>query len=278
MTKVSVIIPSYRPKEYFWDCLNSLVVQTLEKDSYEVVVVLNGCDEPYSNSIITFINNNPNTHILFKQTNESGVSNARNIGIDIAEGEYITFLDDDDYVSPTYLEDMLARTSPNCWPISNIVAFKDGTNVTLPYGISNQFQRIKHKNKVPLLSARSFMSNPVGKLIKRSDIGNIRFNRRFKSGEDSLFVFAISRYVKYLRPTEERAIYYRRYREGSAITTSTSLLQQLKNTFRINAEYGKIYSQAPFSYNFFFFLSRLLAGFKSIYAKRKLNAKLMSYH
>ena len=44
---ISVIIPTYTPKEYLWECLDCLEQQTLNKDSYEVLIVLNGAKEPY---------------------------------------------------------------------------------------------------------------------------------------------------------------------------------------------------------------------------------------
>ena len=55
--KISVIIPTYKPKEYLWECLDSLYNQTLSKQDFEVLLVLNGCDEPYKSNIRKYINN-----------------------------------------------------------------------------------------------------------------------------------------------------------------------------------------------------------------------------
>ena len=45
--KVSVIVPTYKPKGYLWECLDSLKTQTFPVEDYEVIIVLNGCDEPW---------------------------------------------------------------------------------------------------------------------------------------------------------------------------------------------------------------------------------------
>ena len=52
---ITVIIPTYKPQNYLWECLNSLQSQTLPKDDFEVVLVLNGCSEPWKGEIEKFI-------------------------------------------------------------------------------------------------------------------------------------------------------------------------------------------------------------------------------
>ena len=53
--KISVIIPTYKPKSYLWECLDSLVAQTFAKEDFEVVIVLNGCEDPYKSQIEKYI-------------------------------------------------------------------------------------------------------------------------------------------------------------------------------------------------------------------------------
>lgn len=102
---ISVIIPTYKPGDYIWQCLDSLKSQTLSHDRFEAIIILNGCNEPYCSQIKNYLANWPQTlQHTFAQTDEGGVSNARNMGIDLAKGKYLSFLDDDDWISPTYLE------------------------------------------------------------------------------------------------------------------------------------------------------------------------------
>ena len=98
--KISVIVPTFKPQAYLWECLNSLVAQTFAKDDFEVLLVLNGCLEPYKSERESYLaKNKDKINIRFISTETPGVSNARNIALDNAKGEYIAFFDDDDYVS-----------------------------------------------------------------------------------------------------------------------------------------------------------------------------------
>ena len=104
---ISVIIPTYKPKAYLWECLDSLIIQSFPKEDFEVILVLNGCDEPYKSAIENYISTKmQRMNINFINTKQGGVSNARNLGLDVARGKYITFIDDDDYISSSYLQDL----------------------------------------------------------------------------------------------------------------------------------------------------------------------------
>ena len=97
--KISVIVPTYKPKSYIWECLDSIYNQTLPKNDYELILVLNGCNEPYSTQIRAWLSKHESLGVQFIQTDESGDSNARNLALDHVKGEYVTFIDDDDFIS-----------------------------------------------------------------------------------------------------------------------------------------------------------------------------------
>ena len=107
MQEISVIVPTYKPDYYIWECLNSIAIQSLDKEKYEVLIVLNGDKEPFFTEIESYLkkNNLNNFNLIYSQ--EKGVSNARNIGLDRAKGDYICFVDDDDFLDKNYLEEML---------------------------------------------------------------------------------------------------------------------------------------------------------------------------
>lgn len=80
--KISVIIPTYKPQAYLWECLDSMVAQTFPKEKFEVILVLNGCTEPYKSDIELYISAKmEGMHVQFLHTAHGGVSNARNMGI-----------------------------------------------------------------------------------------------------------------------------------------------------------------------------------------------------
>ena len=132
--KISVIIPSYKPKGYLWECLESLYNQTFPSNDFEILLVLNGCCEPYKSQIEEFLKGKDMCNVCLIQTNQLGVSNARNIGLDRAKGDYITFIDDDDYVSPSYLEELYEKALPDTISLCYPYAFNDGSpEIQLPY-------------------------------------------------------------------------------------------------------------------------------------------------
>ena len=90
-----------------------------------------------------------------------------------------------------------------------------------------------------------------------------RYDVRFRNGEDSLFMFLISDKIKSIVFANENAIYYRRYRESSAITTKGLLINRLVNSSKLIKEYFII----AFKYrvNFLFFITRILGTVKSIF-------------
>ena len=161
--KVSVIIPSYKPQSYILDCLSSLSKQTFDKESFEIVIVLNGCNEPYKTNIINMISSLESKliiHIL--QTDVPGVSNARNIGLDFANGDYICFIDDDDFVSSTYLEQLYAHASGEVISLCRPLSFIDGTFNFKPYNITKDYDRwANNHSKIPFQKARRFFNGPV---------------------------------------------------------------------------------------------------------------------
>ena len=109
--KISVVVPTYKPKYYLWECLNSLKEQTFPVDDFEILLVLNGCCEPYKSEIEEYLLKNVMSNVYLIQVDQPGVSNARNIALDYAKGSYVAFIDDDDYVSPFYLEELYAKAS-----------------------------------------------------------------------------------------------------------------------------------------------------------------------
>lgn len=257
---LSVIIPSYRPNSWFWQCLSSIRKQTLASDLFETIIVLNGDKEPFYSQIKDYICKNLlDLNINFIYTDKASVSNARNIGIDNAKGKYVTFIDDDDYVSSCYLEELYNLALSGKIGVSNVIAFMDKDNSIVDYYISNLFRKLKERQEVPLMKARSFMSIPVAKILPVEIIGARRFDVRFKNGEDSLFMFSISDKIKKMTLTSSEAIYYRRIREGAATTRKRSVFEKTMNRIKLIGSYISIYIKNPICYNFPFFLSRIVA-------------------
>lgn len=264
-TKISVIVPTYKPQVYLCECLDSIYNQSLSKSDYELVLVLNGCNEPYNSQINDWLSEHNEMQVQYIQTDMGGVSNARNIALDKAIGEYITFIDDDDYISPSFLQELLNNSSEKCVAISNTIAFDDVTRKELnEYIIAKTFNKCLKKKSISIIDARRFFAGPVRKLIHINIIGNRRFNVRYKNGEDTLFMFLISNQIKQISCTSKNAIYYRRIRKNSANMYKRTLLERLNNSFNLIKEYSSILIFSPQKYNIKLYVSNVLGALKTI--------------
>lgn len=265
--KISVIIPSYKPKDYLWECLDSLYNQSFLKENYEVIFVLNGCNEPYYSNIQSYCSEKLSAlDILIFQTDEPGVSNARNIGLNLAKGNFITFIDDDDYVSPTFLEQLYKTAVDGFLSVSKLVCFDDKTKIFLPSPITDTYVKMKGNDFSSLLDSQSYFGGPVAKLYQREVIGSRRFNRTLSVGEDVLFNFLISDKIHKVKATSEDAIYFRRIRPFSASFRKESFIFLLGIACKSLYNYTKIILLHPFKYNLLFYFTRCAAAIYGIYS------------
>ena len=103
MPKISIIVPVYNVEKYIDKCLKSLVNQTLK--DIEIIIVNDGSLDRSEEIIEKYVKDNP-TKIKYYEKKNGGLSSARNYGLEYATGEYIAFLDSDDYVEINMYEEM----------------------------------------------------------------------------------------------------------------------------------------------------------------------------
>jgi len=97
--RVSVIVPVYNVQNYIRECILSILNQTFR--DFEIIIINDGSKDKSIEHIKDLVNDNENI-ILINQEN-GGLSNARNTGLRIATGEYISFVDSDDYIGKNFL-------------------------------------------------------------------------------------------------------------------------------------------------------------------------------
>lgn len=164
MKKISVIVPVYNMEKYLEKCLDSLVNQTLKE--IEIIVINDGStDNSYKildkykkkySDILTVIN-----------TENNGISIARNIGIKEATGEYIAFIDSDDYVDINMFSDCYLYAKKNNLDIVVLDYYKlYENNGKLEYFKIKDFDNTNIKNNPKLLF--EINSSPWNKIYKRS--------------------------------------------------------------------------------------------------------------
>ena len=123
--KVSIIVPVYNVEKYLEKCLDSLVNQTL--DSYEIIVVNDGSPDNSQEIIDKYVEKYPGIVFAYKKKN-GGLGDARNFGIDKARGEYVGFVDSDDWVDKKMFEAMynMAKTENDDVVICDVTEINDG--------------------------------------------------------------------------------------------------------------------------------------------------------
>ena len=101
--KLSIIVPVYNSEKFLNKCINSLINQTIK--NIEIILINDGSSDNSLNICNEFAKKDSRIKV-FSQEN-SGQATARNVGLDNATGEYITFTDADDWVDPDYYEKLL---------------------------------------------------------------------------------------------------------------------------------------------------------------------------
>ncbi len=188
MVKLTIVIPIYNAEKYLDRCLNSLLCQNAK--DYELLLVDDGskdnsgkiCDE-YAKKY---------EHIKVFHKPNGGVSSARNLGIDEAQGEYITFIDADDFVSLNYFVtvfDYINNKKTDCLLFNLFREKPDGKFLSqrLPIAEGN------HEDPDQLIQYSvayySFVNGSSTKIHKTNIIreNNLRFNENIKLCEDNIF-------------------------------------------------------------------------------------------
>ena len=179
---ISVIIPVYNAQHSIKKCINSILVQKFQ--NYEIIIIDDGSTDD-SMSLIEASCALDKRCRCFHQPN-SGVSSARNFGLTLASGQYICFIDADDYVSEDYLDILYQNRSDLV--LGGYRRFGDVCNECLCK------ERIIDKEEIHSILAScledELYRTPWAKMFKTSVIKdyNIKFDKALKLGEDTCFV------------------------------------------------------------------------------------------
>lgn len=222
---ISIIIPSYKGEKYIINCLESIKNQSINKKLYEVLIVINGEKDSTEKKVLEYIDKNNIDNFYVTYINNSSAGNARNIGIKLAKRKYITFIDDDDYISSNFLEKLYNNADDNRIVISQIVNVdcngeKDEMNL-----LNSQVVQYGGEVLNPLKNINMMLSVNACKLIPTRCLKNMKYDTELRSGEDVVFYceLVLNNYLRYyVIPKDEDVIYYRVLRENSISRKSMS--------------------------------------------------------
>ena len=262
--KVSVIIPIYNVEQYLRQCLDSVINQTYK--DIEIIIV-NDCSPDNSLQIIKEYQQKDERILLVDLKENLGVGLARNEGIKISNGEYITFIDSDDWVRKDYIEVLYNSIIKYN---TDVVFSKFERYDNNSKNIINNKRKINYYNKVIsnikdkknlILSEPKILINLI---IKKDFIiaNNIIFPKEVP-GEDVLFILkliAINSKIIYIKDT---VYFYRENRDSSIMTDINkklnfdydvlfSFFDEMLNVFKQAGTFD-IYKKELFVFLFIFF-------------------------
>lgn len=186
---ISVIIPCYNAERTLARCLGSVVQQSYGQ--LEIVLIDDGSTDGSSDIYKNFHHSDSRIKII-RQDN-SGVSRARNKGVKIATGDYICFVDSDDWVEPNYCEALYRLLDQKNADISIVEAsYEDEKgNVVFHKNISEEAVFDGKKALQILLEDDIIQSHPWGKLYKSSFFNDVHFPENLKCFEDYSTLFKV---------------------------------------------------------------------------------------
>ena len=215
--KISVIVPIYNVGNYIYECLDSIANQTMI-DDLEVILVDDGSTDNCGYVIERYAQDYENFYAYHKSN--GGLGNARNFGLKLAKGEYVTFIDSDDYIPPDSLEKRydLAKKHDHDLVTGNFIRFNDD------YIWKVEIMQVIFRGIEEDIENTHFRQHPDlawdvpswNKIYKREflDENNLRFPDENVKFEDNLFIMK-SHYLAKSIGIVHDDIYYWRSRSQS---------------------------------------------------------------
>lgn len=183
MKEISVIVPVYDSEKYIGICIDSLLSQTV-RERIEVIFIDDGSTDNSRNIINKAVSENENFKMF--HVKHSGVSHARNIGLDNAKGKYIAFMDSDDYIESDHFENLLNDFGGELICGGFTAEYK---NKSVPH-ISKEKTEFFGEEIIKAFLKENIMSPIVAdKLFLREKIGDMRFDETLSMAEDRMFLF-----------------------------------------------------------------------------------------
>lgn len=211
---VSIIVPAYNVDKFIEKCLSSILEQTYT--NIEVIVVDDGSTDKTGELIDNVSQQDSRVSVIHKKN--AGVSAARNSGIEMSTGDYLVFVDADDYIAQDYVEYMLSliENTGSEFCLSNCCYTKSGEKQT-----ENEYiEKLKPEDATALLLSPDVIVGCWNKIFKRSFLvdNNLKFSTTLFYGEGLSFITTAAQLSNSVGVGNRKVYYYRRNNEASATT------------------------------------------------------------
>ena len=236
---IDIIIPVYNtPIKDLERCLNSILSQSLK--IYNVYIIDDGSNSNTRKYLDNYVKNKKN--FIVKHIENNGVSNARNIGIDLSSSKYITFVDSDDTLEKYFLEEAYKLAEDNNLDIIIGGYNEIKNNSIIRVRVSERGLHIYNYDNIinfldKLLTSKVNNTNkeigdaPVGRiyarLFKKDSIGNLRFNTNVHMSEDTLFMIDYTYQAKKIGVVNK--VWYNYFINDYSISNATKKEKMINN-------------------------------------------------
>ena len=229
---VSIIVPVYNVENYINECISSILNQTYTR--YELILIDDHSQDKSGEICDMYASANSNVYTIHNDS-RLGVSYARNIGLDLAQGEWITFIDSDDFISESYLDGLVSPIL-----IDKGIDFIHAGCVNWAHGkvssINQQYDN--HIDDNPFLLFQEFRGLVPSKLFSKRIIEehSLRFDMKMSIAEDMAFTLEYIVFVSRYAFTNEIGYYYRR--DNATSSTKTTILSYEDSLYCFNKLYS----------------------------------------
>lgn len=225
---ISVIVPIYNVEKYLNKCVESIVNQTYK--NLEIILVDDGSPDNCPKMCDEWAEKDRRIKVIHKEN--GGVSSARNAGLDIVSGDYIGFVDPDDYIKPEMFEIL----------ISGLKADNADFVICGSYRLENEIAD-EYENNTPKVTeiinkpdiVKSYLESQIdpgvpAKLYDKSVISDIRFNVSKSIGEDFLFNYFVLKNCNKVVMLENKLYFYFNRENSATHVFKLQMVNRWQNT------------------------------------------------
>jgi len=228
---ISIIVPVYNVENYLDECINSLIMQTYS--NIEIILVDDGSTDSCPQKCDVWSHKDNRIKVIHKPN--GGLSDARNTGIDIARGEYLMFVDSDDFVEPTIvsvLYDCINRTNSEV-ACGGVYSYSNGTKKDIfNRRLKTETAVFTGMNRLKALLNTAKDCAVWGKLYRKAVIGKHRFIKG-RYNEDVIFLFGLYPNCKSIVYTSQSLYNYRVTYGSITNTVGNRTMDCLKNALEM---------------------------------------------
>lgn len=203
---ISIIVPVYNAEQYIHRCIDSILAQSYT--DFELLLIDDGSPDNCGAICDEYANLDGRVRVFHKEN--GGVSSARNLGIEKSRGEWITFIDADDYVHPDFLASLYAQHDADLIVGSSMLVNSD--EPWNGFSPNEKYGRDVLRKKLDESAFTPNYHGPWAKLYRRDIIidNHLLYDTRVSLSEDWLFTLHYFQYVQSIRTIDAPYYYYER--------------------------------------------------------------------